>query len=269
MRCSSTSPASATVYARSRTTRRLPCSARRRAYRGPLHGAPLRGRRTRRDGAPGRGAGGVELSGVRRRRRTCGKDMPGRRRDRLSPCRARRPSLAGRRRSARRAGSQGEALQHAHHATHRHRLTARTGSRPRRRRWSNGSCSIRTARSRRWPPARRRRTWTPCCARRFSAEGIRDRYDNVTGYMLGIYGRTPRSSDFSHTFRACQRLAAAGGHGVPHVHLRRRDRDQRHGAGHRRRRRMPHPFTEAPAGQSRPGRARRASPASQMPSAAP
>ena len=31
-------------------------------------------------------------------------------------------------------------------------------------------------------------------------EGIRDRYDNVTGYMLGIYGRTPRSSDFSHTF---------------------------------------------------------------------
>ena len=32
------------------------------------------------------------------------------------------------------------------------------------------------------------------------SEGIRDRYDNVTGYMLGIYGRTPRSSDFSHTF---------------------------------------------------------------------
>ena len=32
------------------------------------------------------------------------------------------------------------------------------------------------------------------------AEGIRDRYDNVTGYMLGIYGRTPRSSDFSYTF---------------------------------------------------------------------
>ena len=31
-------------------------------------------------------------------------------------------------------------------------------------------------------------------------EGIRDRYDNVTGYMLGIYGRTPRSSDFSHVF---------------------------------------------------------------------
>ena len=31
-------------------------------------------------------------------------------------------------------------------------------------------------------------------------EGIRERYDNVTGYMLGIYGRTPRSSDFSHTF---------------------------------------------------------------------
>ena len=29
-------------------------------------------------------------------------------------------------------------------------------------------------------------------------EGIRDRYVNVTGYMLGIYGRTPRSSDFSH-----------------------------------------------------------------------
>ena len=31
-------------------------------------------------------------------------------------------------------------------------------------------------------------------------EGIRERYDNVTGYMLGIYGRTPRASDFSHTF---------------------------------------------------------------------
>ena len=31
-------------------------------------------------------------------------------------------------------------------------------------------------------------------------EGIRQRYDNVTGYMLGIYGRTPRASDFSHTF---------------------------------------------------------------------
>ena len=30
------------------------------------------------------------------------------------------------------------------------------------------------------------------------SEGIRDRYTNVTGYMLGIYGRTPRSSDFSH-----------------------------------------------------------------------
>lgn len=31
-------------------------------------------------------------------------------------------------------------------------------------------------------------------------EGIRERYENVTGYMLGIYGRTPRASDFSHTF---------------------------------------------------------------------
>ena len=30
--------------------------------------------------------------------------------------------------------------------------------------------------------------------------GLRERYDNVTGYMLGIYGRTPRSSDFSHVF---------------------------------------------------------------------
>lgn len=29
-------------------------------------------------------------------------------------------------------------------------------------------------------------------------EGIRERYENVTGYMLGIYGRTPRASDFSH-----------------------------------------------------------------------
>ena len=33
-----------------------------------------------------------------------------------------------------------------------------------------------------------------------AGEGIRERYDNVTGYMLGIYGRTPRASDFSHTF---------------------------------------------------------------------
>ncbi|MDE0457011.1 MAG: hypothetical protein OXI15_06940 [Chromatiales bacterium] len=31
-------------------------------------------------------------------------------------------------------------------------------------------------------------------------ERIRERYDNVTGWMLGIYERTPRSSDFSHTF---------------------------------------------------------------------
>ena len=30
------------------------------------------------------------------------------------------------------------------------------------------------------------------------SERIRDCYVNVTGYMLGIYGRTPRSSDFSH-----------------------------------------------------------------------
>ena len=29
-------------------------------------------------------------------------------------------------------------------------------------------------------------------------EGVRERYENVTGYMLGIYGRTPRASDFSH-----------------------------------------------------------------------
>lgn len=30
------------------------------------------------------------------------------------------------------------------------------------------------------------------------AEGLRDDYTNATGYMLGLYGRTPRSSDFSH-----------------------------------------------------------------------
>jgi Xaa-Pro dipeptidase len=30
--------------------------------------------------------------------------------------------------------------------------------------------------------------------------GIRNEYENVTGYMLGLYGRTPRSSDFSHVF---------------------------------------------------------------------
>jgi len=30
--------------------------------------------------------------------------------------------------------------------------------------------------------------------------GLRSTYENVSGYMLGIYGRTPRSSDFSHVF---------------------------------------------------------------------
>lgn len=32
------------------------------------------------------------------------------------------------------------------------------------------------------------------------AEGLRRSYDNVTGYALGLYGRTPRTSDFSHAF---------------------------------------------------------------------
>jgi Xaa-Pro aminopeptidase len=32
------------------------------------------------------------------------------------------------------------------------------------------------------------------------AEGLRPAYDNVTGYMLGLYGRTPRPSDFSRVF---------------------------------------------------------------------
>ena len=32
------------------------------------------------------------------------------------------------------------------------------------------------------------------------AERLRPHYDNVTGYTLGLYGRTPRSSDFSRTF---------------------------------------------------------------------
>lgn len=32
------------------------------------------------------------------------------------------------------------------------------------------------------------------------AESLRPRYDNVSGYTLGLYGRTPRSSDFSRTF---------------------------------------------------------------------
>lgn len=31
-------------------------------------------------------------------------------------------------------------------------------------------------------------------------EGLRQAYDNVSGYTLGIYGRTPRSSDFSRVF---------------------------------------------------------------------
>ena len=32
------------------------------------------------------------------------------------------------------------------------------------------------------------------------AEGLRPVYDNVTGYALGLYGRTPRTSDFSRVF---------------------------------------------------------------------
>ena len=32
------------------------------------------------------------------------------------------------------------------------------------------------------------------------SEGLRPAYDNVTGYTLGLYGRTPRTSDFSHVF---------------------------------------------------------------------
>lgn len=31
-------------------------------------------------------------------------------------------------------------------------------------------------------------------------EGLRPAYDNVTGYTLGLYGRTPRPSDFSRVF---------------------------------------------------------------------
>lgn len=31
--------------------------------------------------------------------------------------------------------------------------------------------------------------------------GLRTRYDNVTGYALGLYARTPRTSDFSYAFR--------------------------------------------------------------------
>ena len=31
-------------------------------------------------------------------------------------------------------------------------------------------------------------------------DGVREVYENVSGYMLGLYGRTPRSSDFSHVF---------------------------------------------------------------------
>ncbi len=40
------------------------------------------------------------------------------------------------------------------------------------------------------------------------AEGLRPAYDNVTGYTLGLYGRTPRTSDFSRVFLpdACWRL---------------------------------------------------------------
>lgn len=32
------------------------------------------------------------------------------------------------------------------------------------------------------------------------SEGLRPAYDNVTGYTLGLYGRTPRPSDFSRVF---------------------------------------------------------------------
>jgi Xaa-Pro dipeptidase len=31
-------------------------------------------------------------------------------------------------------------------------------------------------------------------------DGVRESYENVTGYNLGIYGRTPRTSDFSYIF---------------------------------------------------------------------
>lgn len=33
------------------------------------------------------------------------------------------------------------------------------------------------------------------------AAGLRQRYDNVTGYALGLYARTPRPSDFSYCFQ--------------------------------------------------------------------
>ncbi len=34
------------------------------------------------------------------------------------------------------------------------------------------------------------------------AEGLRDRYDNTSGYTLGLYGWTPRISDFTYNFHA-------------------------------------------------------------------
>ena len=43
------------------------------------------------------------------------------------------------------------------------------------------------------------------------AEGLRPVYDNVTGYTLGLYGRTPRPSDFSCVFLPNARWRLAEG----------------------------------------------------------
>jgi len=48
--------------------------------------------------------------------------------------------------------------------------------------------------------------------------GLRDRYDNVTGYSLGLYTRTPRTSDFSYAFHPAATWALETGM-VFHMYL--------------------------------------------------
>lgn len=94
-------------------------------------------------------------------------------------------------------------------------------------RWLSGR-SVRSAiRLKSPPPAR---YWLVICSEPWAVESIGD-------------GEHPH-----------QRLAAAGGHGVPHVHLRRGGRRQRDGAGHCRRRRTPHPYAAYWSGEATKGR---------------
>ena len=93
----------------------------------------------------------------------------------------------------------GAALQRAHHAADRDRLTERAG--PARGRALVERLVFHQDRQIEAMAAGAKASDVDAVLREaLLAEGIRDRYDNVTGYTLGIYGRTPRSSDFSRTF---------------------------------------------------------------------